>query len=307
MARPLRIHVANMPYHLMSRGNAKQCIFEDDPDHRVFLRMLAELLDKFSMTCLAYCLLWNHFHLLVVPTLHTVSRFMQDLNSAYCQGFNRRHGRSGHVLGDRFKGPIVEDDSYLLNALRYIALNPVEAGRAKHADHWPWSSHRAVAGLEECPPFLKLDRVWAAFDTDDPIVGRDRYLTFVNAACAADGLNELGTALFFGGRDFGRTITPLLEPHRANPAFTYTQRYATRPPLAEILDVPDRRPDLQEAARIAFCEHAYLLREIGGVLGRPSATIWRWIQDAKERKETAARPKPAPAPRTPRGQSSIFE
>lgn len=295
-----------MPYHLMSRGNAKQCIFEDETDHMVFLELLEKLLSKFSITCLAYCLLWNHFHLLVVPTLHTVSRFMQDLNSDYCLGFNRRHGRSGHVLGDRFKGPIVEDNSYLLMALRYIAQNPVEARRATGPDGWRWSSYRATAGLEPCPSFLSLGRVWSAFDATDPVTGRDRYVTFVNAESAADGFTELNSALYIGGCDFGRKVDPLLEPHRSNPAYTYMQRYASRPPLAEILDVRDERAAVQEAARVAFCEHAYTLTEIGAVFGRPAATIWYWIQLAKEQRH-ARQPTRSAKPHRFRGQSSIFE
>src|SRR5688572_14645009 len=176
MARPLRIHVPDTPYHLMSRGNNKQCIFEDETDHVRFLALLAETLERFAITCISYCLLWNHYHLLVVPSAHSVSRFMHHLNSEYCQKFNARHGRSGHVLGDRFKGPMIDSDSYLLSALRYIAQNPVEAGRAAHPQDWQWGSYRAIAGLEPCPPFLSLGRVWAALDTDDPVVGRERYL-----------------------------------------------------------------------------------------------------------------------------------
>ena len=279
-----------MPYHLMSLGNAKQCIFENDRDHLVFLELLETLLAKYSILCLAYCLLWSHYHLVVVPTLHTVSRFMQDLNSTYCLGFNRRHGRRGHVLGDRFKGPIIEDNSYLLGALRYIALNPVEAGRVQDPDQWRWSSFRATAGLEPCPPFLSLERVWSAFDTNDPVDGRDRYVTFVTSACAGEGFAELNTALYRGGRALGQKIDPLLEPHRSNAAFTYEHRYATRPPLAEILDVPDNRLARQEAARVAFCQHAYRLSDIGAVFGRPAATIWWWIKRAKERQAAAARP-----------------
>ena len=296
----------------MSRGNAKQCIFEDDRDHVIFLELLARLLVKYSIACLAYCLFWNHFHLLVVPTEHTVSRLMQDLNSTYCRGFNRRHGRRDHVLGERFKGPMVDDHSYLLMALRYIALNPVEGGRVTVPGDWRWSSYRATAGLEPCPSFLSLDPVWSALDTDDAAAGRERYITFVDADCPRDGYRELASSLYIGGRELGRKVDPLLEPHRRNAAFTYAQRYATRPPLAEILDVPDDRPAQQEAARIAFCQHAYKLAAIGEFLGRPASTIWYWIKVAKERHARATQPSAdsSAKPRTPstrRGQSSIFE
>ncbi len=299
-----------MPYHLMSRGNAKQCIFEDEDDHLRFLELLAKVLERFSVACLAYCLLWNHFHLLVVPTLHTVSRLMQDLNSQYCQAFNRRHRRVGHVLGDRFKGPLIDSDSYLLTALRYIALNPVESGRVTQPEDWRWSSFRALAGLEPSPPFLCRDRVWTAFDTDDPLVGQERFVAFVRAQSVGDGMTNLESALFIGGPDLGRRIDPLLRPHRGNADFSYAQRFATRPPLSELLDVPDHREAIVDAARIAFCEHAYTLREIGSVLHRPVATIWAWIKEARERRtEDPERTHPAQSStaRTRRGQISIFE
>ena len=306
MARPLRIHIPGATYHLMSRGNAKQCIFENEEDHVCFLRLLAESLERFRIFCISYCLLWNHFHLLVIPGVHPVSRFMHHLNSRYCQGFNRRHGRSGHVLGGRFKGPIIDSHSYMLEALRYVAQNPVKSRHVQRPQDWRWSSYAAIAGLEPCPSFLSVDRVWAALDTHDEACGRERYIALVEAEHAWEAWNELESVLFVGDARLARRLDPLLEPHRNNPDFTYLQRFATRPPLAEILNVPDTRDARDEAAYVAFCIHAYRLREIGDAVGRPQGTIWSWIQRARERK-AASRDTASAAPRSRRGQISIFE
>ena len=127
MARPLRIHIPHAFYHVMSRGNAKQTIFVGQADYEQFLELLEATSSRFDVRCRAYCLMPNHFHLLLQPRDTPVSCMMQQLNSAYSQSFNRRHDRVGHVLQGRFKSPLVDRDEYLLEVLRYIMLNPVEA------------------------------------------------------------------------------------------------------------------------------------------------------------------------------------
>ena len=304
-----------MTYHLMSRANDKRCLFEDEGDHLRFLEFLAESLARFGSTCLAYCIMWNHFHLLVVPQEHSVSRLMQHLNTKLCIRFNKKHQRVGHVLEGRFKSPMVDDDSYLLTALRYLALNAVVAKRVARPEDFRWSSYRALAGLEPCPPFLSPDRVWRALDADDATAGRERLVSFVNAGSVTEGMYELSKVLFVGGRQLADRLDPLVRPHRENVDFTYAQRFATRPPLAEILDVADQPDARDEAARVAFHEHAYTLRAIGDAWGQQAATIWVWIQRAIQARVVEARATSTSATpsdrrriaRADRGQTSIFE
>jgi putative transposase len=317
MTRPLRIHVPGMPYHLMSRTNDKRCLFEDEGDHLRFLEFLAASLARFDVTCLAYCIMWNHFHLLVVPQAHSVSSLMHHLNTKVCIRFNKKHRRLGHVLEGRFKSPMVDNDSYLLTALRYLALNPVVAKAAERPEDFRWSSYRALVGLEPCPPFLATDRVWRALDTDDATTGRERLVSFVNASNVSDGMYDLSRVLFVGGRQLKDRLDPLVRPHRENVEFSYMHRFATRPPLAEILDVPDEPSARDEAARVAFHQHAYKLREIGEAWGQQAATIWVWVKRAEQARiaeaargvtSPAARPsEPREIPRVARGQTSIFE
>jgi REP element-mobilizing transposase RayT len=164
-----------MLYHIFARGNAKACIFVDDEDYERFLGLLAASVVRFGVRCAAYCALWNHYHLLLAAGEQPISRMMQQLNSKYSQQFNRRHNRVGHVLQGRFGSRIVEDGAYVRAVLRYLALNPVAAGRVEQPEDWPWSSYRFAIGADPPPDFLALDRVWAAFGTGDETAGRLRF------------------------------------------------------------------------------------------------------------------------------------
>jgi REP element-mobilizing transposase RayT len=286
MARPLRLHVPGVACHVFARGNAKQCIFEDDVDYREFLERLARAIDRFGVDCLAYCLLWNHYHLLLVPREQPLSRAMQNLNSAYCGWFNRRHGRVGHVLQGRYGSRLIDDDSYMLAALRYIALNPVQAGQVARPEDWPWSSYRSVIGLEQVPPFLAAAKIWRAVNAPDEITGRQRFVEFVSAGEA--GLDVL-TTLLFGGEKLVRTVDAMLVPVRFTADFVHAERFATRPPLAQIFDGAVTLEQLQDAARVAFSRHAYTLREIGETVHRSTSTAWLWVRRSQARISEAHR------------------
>ncbi len=125
MARPLRIEFSGALYHVMARGNAREAIYLDDGDRQSFLDSLVRACERFDWALWAYCLMDNHYHLLVETRRPTLSRGMREVNGVYTQGFNRRHRRVGHVLQGRFKAILVDRDSYLLEVSRYIVLNPV--------------------------------------------------------------------------------------------------------------------------------------------------------------------------------------
>jgi REP-associated tyrosine transposase len=277
MARPLRIHAPGTLCHVMSRGNAKQNIFVDDTDFGHFLELLSSLLERFHVNCIAYCLMWNHTHLLLRPAEQPLSRLMQHLNSAYCQWFNRRHDRVGHVLQGRFKSRWVDDDLYFLRVLRYIVRNPVAAGYVNDPGEWRWSSHRATAGLEGASSFLDVQSVWDVFDYSGEGTGADQFRLF--AGGAVNDVDPMG-GLLVGSRDFAMGLDPNLEPHRANENLVHADRFASRPPLVDLVPADAEGPALDAAARLAFLKHAYTLREIGERLGRPTSTIWSWIQRA---------------------------
>jgi putative transposase len=276
MARPLRIHLPGTLYHVVSRGDNKCAIFADDEDYKRFLNMFARAATRLAVRCHAYCLMWNHFHLLVESGPHAISRMMQQLNSAYCQSFNRRHARVGHVLQGRFKSPIIDADVYFLRVVRYIVRNPVAAQLVTRPEDWAWSSYRATVGLAPAHPVLDLVRVLTAFDTDNIEAARQQFAGFVTDA---SGDAQWRSLFLVDATALATRVRPELEPHRTNEDFVYAERFATRPPLWDLLPSGSERRAIRANAKIAFFEHAYTLREIGVHLRRPTTTIWRWVHD----------------------------
>jgi putative transposase len=154
--RPLRVEFPNALYHVTSRGNGKQPIFLDESDRERFLGLLARTCERFAWRCHAYCLMGNHYHLVLETPRPNLSRGMQQLGSGYAQSFNRRHERTGHVLQGRYKAFLVEKEAHLLELTRYVVLNPVRAGLCRSAGEWRWSSYRATCGDAPTPRFLTL-------------------------------------------------------------------------------------------------------------------------------------------------------
>ena len=128
MTRPLRLEFPGALYHVTARGNARQGIYLDDQDRHLFLSVLSEVVGRFAWICHAYCLMDNHYHLLIETPQANLSLGMRQLNGVYTQRLNRRHARAGHVFQGRFKAILVERDAYLLKLARYIVLNPLRAG-----------------------------------------------------------------------------------------------------------------------------------------------------------------------------------
>lgn len=274
MARALRVHAPGVAVHVMSRGNNKQPIFLDDEDYSKFLQLLASVLARFKIRCHAFCLLFNHLHLIVTPRQLPVSRMMHQLNSKYCAWFNEKHGRVGHVLQDRYKAKLIDDASYFLNAIRYVALNPVVAGQVERAEDWPWSSYRAAIGLVPPVPFIDDFELARALDAIDDAERHERLKRFVNAGTSPeDGWRELMS----GSDDLAGRVEPLIAGSRSDTEFSYAHRYATRPPLESLLQ--GRHDEaLRVAVHDAFSVHGYTLREIAERVERHPGTVWTWVQ-----------------------------
>lgn len=163
MARPLRLEFAGALYHITARGDRQEAIYENDDDRIAFLSVRGEVCQLCNWVCHAYCLMGNHYHLLIETPEGNLSRGMRQLNGVYTQQHNRRHSRVGHVLQGRYKAVLVEKESYLLELVRYIVLNPVRAQMMRTADEWPWSSYRSKIGLQTAVAGVHTDWVLAAF------------------------------------------------------------------------------------------------------------------------------------------------
>jgi REP element-mobilizing transposase RayT len=174
MPRPHRPLAAGLIYHITARGNAKAPMFLIAADYEVFLAGLGVARHLDGLLCHAFCLMPNHYHLLVETPRGNLDDAMQRLNGTYAMRFNRHHERTGHVFQGRYGSKLVTDDDYALTVVQYIAANPVQAGLCSAPEEWPWSSYAATAGLAPPPPFLTT-RVL------DWVGGRDEYRRLVQA------------------------------------------------------------------------------------------------------------------------------
>lgn len=155
VARQLRHEYPGAVYHVTSRGNARGAVFLDEGDRGGFLELLARVGASCAWVCHAYCLMGNHYHLVLETPRPNLSLGMRRLNSAYAQSFNARHGRVGHVFQGRYKAILLEKEAHLLEVCRYVVLNPVRARLVAGAAEWRWSSFRATAGQAPPPPSLR--------------------------------------------------------------------------------------------------------------------------------------------------------
>jgi REP element-mobilizing transposase RayT len=199
MGYPRRIEFAGALHHVTSRGAARAAIYDDTLDREVFLDLFADAVERHEWRCHAYCLMTNHFHLLVETTAPTLAVGMQQLNSKYARAFNRRHGRPGHLFESRYRTIFVERESHLLEVARYVVLNPVRAGVCAEAGDWPWSSYRATAGAEEVPPFLTVDWLLGQL-APDPRRAKTRYRRLVADAPPRCPWQDVRHGRFLGGR-----------------------------------------------------------------------------------------------------------
>jgi putative transposase len=179
--RPPRIEVAGETYHVFARGNRRAGIFLDEFDYVRMLSYLREEVELRKWELLSYCLMPNHFHLLLTLTLANLSAGMQRLKSRYGMSVNRRYDLTGHTFEGRFGSKLVVSEAHFLGLFRYVHMNPVEARLCRFPIDWPWSSHRTlVPGLEPDVP-LATERVLELFGRD-PVTARAALDAFVRSA-----------------------------------------------------------------------------------------------------------------------------
>lgn len=157
MSRPLGLELAGGLYHITSRGDRREDIYLDDADRTKWLEFLGQVCDRYNWRCHAYCLMTNHYHLVVETVEGNLSQGMCQLNGVYTQYFNHAHHRVGHVFQGCYRGILVDKDSYLLELARYFVLNPVRAYMVREVKDWPWSSYGSMIGEQLAPEWLETD------------------------------------------------------------------------------------------------------------------------------------------------------
>ena len=279
MARPLRIEYPGAIYHITSRGNARQPIYKDDKDRETFLELLGSVVSRYGWICHAYCLMGNHYHLLIETPDGNLSQGMRQLNGIYTQHFNRRHGRVGHVFQGRFKAIVVDRDSYLLELCRYVVLNPLRAGVVGSPGRYKWSSYRATAGIVRSPSFLTTDWVLSEFGRIRR-KAQDRYKEFVKEGIKKPSPWEnLRGQILLGDDKFVVRLEPYLKDVQEVREVPRVQRFANRPLLEELFrDIKGKSKSIRnKMIRKVHLSYGYTLVEIARVAGLHYTTVSRIV------------------------------
>ena len=289
MARQLRIEYPGAVYHITARGNARKEIFLNDTDRQLFLNVLASTVEKYNWLCHSYCLMDNHYHLLLETPDPNLSLGMRQLNGVYTQQFNRQHDRTGHIFQGRFKSILVEKKSHLLELCRYIVLNPVAAGMVNSPSEYKWSSYRFTVHSVKHPEYLYSHWVLSQFSRKKKIA-RKLYRRFVD-----EGIHrqiekpwpKLVGQIILGGKSFVSEIQVMLDEKRETKEIPKSQRYLGRLSLIELFPARDRKDKKKRnrAIQTAHLSYGYTLKEIGDFLGLHDTTINRVIS-----RETLTKP-----------------
>lgn len=288
MARPLRCAPPGTLHHVMARGNARMAIYLDARDYARFLTLLEEAVARYALTCYTYCLMPNHYHLLLETRRDQLSAGMGYLNGRYAQWWNWRHDRVGHVFQARFKAQLVQEDRYFRGVCRYIVRNPVRSGLVADPADWPWSSYRATVGLAACPPLLDSRRLLAHFGTrrGDAVSAYRRWVDpdHHRTDARVSGMVR-GDTRIIGDREFVESFEDRLKAadRLEVPA---RERLAARPPLPEVLvRTPAAR---RNASIVAACiDHGYGQRDVARWLSLHPASVSRIL--VAQRAAAAAR------------------
>lgn len=275
MSRPLRLELAGGLYHITSRGDQREDIYLDDTDRNKWLELLGQVCERYNWRCHAYCLMTNHYHFVVETVEGNLSQGMRQLNGVYTQYVNHTHHRVGHVFQGRYKGILVDKDSYLLELTRYVVLNPVRAHMVNEVKAWPWSSYHAMIGEQQSPEWLETDWLLSQFS-----VQRKRavakYKDFVRAGVGQPSIwDELTQQIYLGDEHFLKDMQNAMDVQTDLSEIPRVQRRSPAKPLQYYEETyQDSRRGMMEAYRSG----EYTMKEIAGFFNVHYSTVSRAIK-----------------------------
>ncbi|MBI4688831.1 MAG: transposase [Nitrospirae bacterium] len=277
MARPLRIEYDGAVYHVTSRGNARKSIFKDDEDRIFFLDTLKKVNDKYNLLCHAYCLMNNHYHLVIETPDGNLSKGMRQINGVYTQLYNKRHDRVGHIFQGRYKAILIQKESHLLEVSRYVVLNPVRAKAVKHPDEWKWSSYRGTAGKDNPHPCLTTDWILGQFGSKRR-QSEKKYSEFITAGINEEKIwgNVKGQSIL-GEDEFIEKFKRYIEGYKKVKEIPRSQRYVGRPELKKLLKGAKGKREISRKTKEAVQRYGYSQREIADYIGIHYSTVSRLV------------------------------
>jgi REP element-mobilizing transposase RayT len=279
MSRPLRIEYAEAVYHVTSRGNARRSIFKDDKDRSMLLNILEEVNDRYHWFCHAYCLMTNHYHLVIETPDGNLSKGMRQLNGVYTMRFNRRHGSVGHIFQGRYKAILVQKESHLLEVCRYVVLNPLRAKVVEVPERWRWSSYRATAGIEKAHPCLTIDWILGQFGSKRRTAEK-RYRAFVMEGIRGHRIwDDVKCQSILGDEDFMSRLIGYARGYEEVKEIPKVQRYLNRPNLTEIFEnARGEKGKRDRGIAEAVKRWGYSEREVADYLRLHYSTVSRLIR-----------------------------
>ena len=275
MARKHRIVFCGAIYHVMARGNRKQPIFVDDVDRRRFLVILVIALAKFSAECFAYCLMGNHYHLVIHTPHANIADVMHHIDGLYAQYVNWRHHLTGHLLEGPYTAIVIDNTAYLRNAIGYVLRNPVTAGLVSDAGHWSWSSYNATMGKARAK-FLTL--TWLTQIFEAPTLAASRELLADHVRKEPEEYADISHDAAEGTSEFKKRVRGVIGATLYRAELPRAYRALGRPALSELF-AGVKRADRRSVILRAHVVHGYLLIEIANYLDLHPTTISRIVNE----------------------------
>jgi REP element-mobilizing transposase RayT len=284
MARPLRIEYPYAVYHITSRGNEKKTVFRNARDRELFLNTLNHVNERYNWICHAYCLMYNHYHLLIETPDGNLSRGMRQLNGVYTQSFNKRYQRSGHLFQGRYGAILIQKDSHLLAVSRYVVLNPVRAGIVKNPEDWAGSSYRATTGIENPHSCLTTDWILAQFGTKRSGATKG-YRHFVLEGIGKESIwTDVKGQILLGKEDFLNEFIGYVKGYEDIREIPKSQRLLYRPALRTLFteEIVGDKKKRNQTIKKAFGEYGYTQKEIADHIGLHCTSVSRLIAHSRE-------------------------
>jgi REP element-mobilizing transposase RayT len=280
MARPLRIEYPFAVYHITSRGNRKNNIFNDDNDRKIFLEILEDVVKKFNWLCHVYCLMNNHYHLVTETPEANLSEGMRHLNGVYTQTFNKIHDKVGHLFQGRYKAILVDKESYLLELCRYVILNPIRAGIVDSPYEWKWSSFLSTAGIDKIPNYLSVNWLLDQFNNNRSVAEK-QYSEFILSGIKKESpWEDIKGQIFLGSKEFIENIGEISDRQSGIKEIPRVQRYVNRPNLAELFGgmKAETKSMRNEVIPEAYYKFGYKIVEIANFLNIHYTTVSKVIK-----------------------------
>lgn len=282
MARPLRIEYEGAVYHVTSRGNRRKPIFKEEADQKLFLTTLENVNKRYNWLCHAYCLMNNHYHLIIETPEGNLSKGMRQLNGVYTQMFNKKHKKTGHIFQGRYKAILIQKDTHLLEACRYVVLNPVRAKIVQKPEEWKWSSYRGTVGLDKPHSCLTTQWILGQYSKRKRQAEK-KYSEFVEDGMGGKVIwKDVKGQSILGEEEFTEGLMDYIKGYRDIKEIPKSQRYADRPRLDILLNegIIKDKTKRNKIVKEAIEKYGYTQKDVADFIGIHYSVVSRLLKSS---------------------------